>query len=63
MKQFNDYQKKARELDIYPTNKEGILAHVLGLGNEAGEVCANISEHELLIFKEKKDDKTSNNNK
>ena len=44
IEKFNDYQKEAKKLDIYPRNKEGILAHTLGLGNEAGEVLGKLKK-------------------
>jgi NTP pyrophosphatase (non-canonical NTP hydrolase) len=44
IEKFNNYQQEARKLDIYPINKEGILAHALGLGNEAGEVLGKLKK-------------------
>jgi len=38
-----EYQKEARKLDIYPEAFK-LIAHVIGIGNEAGEVLGKIKK-------------------
>lgn len=40
---FNEYQKEARKLDLYP-KKVGLISHALGLANESGEVLGKIKK-------------------
>jgi NTP pyrophosphatase (non-canonical NTP hydrolase) len=44
MEKFSEYQEQARKLDLYPIDGFGLLAHALGLANEAGEVLGKLKK-------------------